>query len=476
MEQEQTKKRVVPLKFNLAFATGEITDAVSYQGFSFLIFNFYYFVIDMDVKVLTILYVLWSIYNAFNDPILGGLSDKTRTKKFGGGRRRPWMIAAWVPLSLIMFFLFTPFATYDQNPVWVSIYFFVIICLFDTVYTAFSLNRTSLYPEMFRTNREREVAGAGRRIMMILGLVLAMGLPTFIVGDLSDPLNLYKYWIAGAALGVIVFITAWINIKWGVKEPPLEELEVKQTTGVFKSIWITLKNWKFVIFVLCSMMNWFVFAIFPMVMNIFNKFRLQATWMGENESLFGAILLLVAFLFSGIGVLIWAKIDNMLGSKIGFILSQAFWICALIPLFFVENYFVALAIMALNGIALGGSPYFIDRHISNIADEDEQRTGQRREASFYGVHALIIRLSGIFAMLSVLWVLADYDYTIWSAADVTNPPVDMKFLSVQSLVSWFPAIALALGIIFLIAYPLNKKEVKALQDSYKQGIKSKEMK
>lgn len=477
MEQEKSKKRSVPLKFNLAFATGEITDAVAYQGFSFLIFNFYYFVIDMDVGVLTILYVLWSIYNAFNDPILGGLSDKTRTKKLGGGRRRPWMIAAWVPLSLIMFFLFTPFATYADNPVWVSIYFFVIICLFDTIYTAFSLNRTSLYPEMFRTNKEREEAGAGRRIMMIVGLILAMGLPTFIVGDLSDPLNLYKYWIAGAALGVIVFITAWINIRWGVKEPPLEELEEKETTGVFKSIWITLKNWKFLVFVLCSMMNWYVFALFPMVMNIFNKFvfaERTATWMGANESLFGAILLLVAFLFSGIGVLIWSKLDSILGSKVAFIISQAFWVSVLIPLFFVNNYFVALAIMALNGIALGGSPYFIDRHISNITDEDELKTGQRREASFYGVHALIIRLSGIFAMVSMLVVLKAYDYTIWSSADVANPPIEYKFLSVRSLVSWFPVIALVLGIIFLAIYPLNKKEVKALQDSYKKGIKLKE--
>ncbi len=468
MEQEKEKsKRVVPLKFNLAFATGEITDAVAYQGFSFLIFNFYYFVINMDVAYLTILYVLWSIYNAFNDPILGGLSDKTRTKKLGGGRRRPWMIAAWVPLSLIMFFLFTPFATFDQNPVWVSIYFFVIICLFDTIYTAFSLNRTSLYPEMFRTNKEREEAGTARRIMMIVGLVLAMGLPTFIVGDLSNPANLYRYWIAGAALGVIVFITAWINIKWGVKEPPLEELEEKETTGVFKSIWITLKNWKFVVFVLCSMMNWYVFALFPMVMNIYNKFILAQPWMGENESLFAAILLLVAFLFSGVGVLIWSKIDSLLGSKVGFLISQAFWVAVLIPMFFVNNYFVALAIMALNGIALGGSPYFIDRHISNIADEDELKTGQRREASFYGVHALIIRLSGIFAIVSMYIILATSDYSIWSDANVANPPE----IGLKSLVSWFPAVALVLGIIFLLIYPLNKKEVDVLQNVYKKSKK-----
>ncbi len=468
MEQEKSKsKRAVPLKFNLAFATGEITDAVAYQGFSFLIFNFYYFVVDMDIFYITLLYALWSIYNAFNDPILGGISDKTRTKRFGGGRRRPWMIAAWVPLSIIMFFLFTPFTTYAQNPVWVSIYFFVIICLFDTIYTAFSLNRTSLYPEMFRTNKEREEAGAGRRIMMILGLVLAMGLPTFIVGDLSDSNNLYKYWIAGAVLGVIIFITAWINIKWGVKEPPLEELETRETTGVFKSIWITLKNWRFVIFVLCSMMNWYVFALFPMVMNIYHKFILEQPWMGDNTSIFAALLLLVAFLFSGLGVIIWSKVDNKLGSKVGFLLSQIFWIVVLIPMFFVNNYFVALGIMALNGIGLGGSPYFIDRHISNIADDDELKTGQRREASFFGVHALIIRLSSILAIISMFIILAGTDYNIFSAADVNNPPIT----GLKSLVSWFPAGALILGVIFLLIYPLNRKKVNVLQDIYKENKK-----
>ena len=423
----------------------------------------------MDVKYLTLIYVLWSIYNAFNDPILGGLSDKTRTKKLGGGRRRPWMIAAWVPLSLVMFFLFTPFTTFDQHPWWVSIYFFLIICLFDTVYTAFSLNRTSLYPEMFRTNKEREEAGAGRRIMMILGLILAMGLPTFIIGDLSNPDNLYKYWIAGAALGAIVFITIWINIKWGVKEPPVEDLEEKETTGVFKAIWITIKNWKFVIFVLCSLMNWYVFALYPMVINIYNKFILAEPWMGSNESLFAAILLLVAFVSSGAGVLLWSKLDNLLGSKVGFLLSQGFWIIALVSMFFVNNYFVALAIMVLNGIALGGSPYFIDRHISNIADDDEIITGQRREASYYGVHALIIRLSGILAIVSMYIILATSDYTIWSDANVHDPPI----YGLKSLVSWFPAGALLLGLIFLLLYPLNRKEVNKLQDVY---LKSKNTK
>jgi len=468
MTAKKESRFKVPLKFNLAFATGEITDAVSYQGFSFLIFTFYYSVMGLKVEHVMIIYILWSIYNAFNDPILGGFSDKTKTKRLGGGRRRPWMIAAWVPLSMIMFFLFTPFVAPSTHSVWVAIYFFFIICLFDTFYTAFSLNRTSLYPEMFRTDREREEAGAGRRIFMVLGLILGMGVPTLFIPVLTDPTqqNIYNYWIAGAVLGAIVFVTAFINIKWGIKEPPLEELEEKEAFGVFQSIWYSLKNWKFVVFIFCSLMNWYVFAIFPMIMPIYSEFVLN-----EKNSMLVVLLLLVAFLSSAPGVVFWSWVDSKVGSKMGFVISQAYWVAVLIPLFFITNYWVALVMLALNGVGLAGSPYFIDRNISNIADEDEQKTGQRREASYYGVHALVIRLSTILAIVSVSGVLAKYGWSLFDPEDVTVELIT----GLQSLVSFFPAGALVIGIILLLIYPLNKKKVDELQTIYKKEKKQKEI-
>ncbi len=463
-EKKRFSKLKVPLKFNLAYATGEITDAVAYQGFSFLIFTFYYAVMGLKVEHVMLIYILWSIYNAFNDPILGGLSDKTRTKKLGGGRRKPWLIAAWVPLSMIMFFLFTPFVAPNTNSVWVAIYFFFIICIFDTIYTAFSLNRTSLYPEMFRTDREREEAGTGRRIFMVIGLILGMGVPTLFIPVLTESTqqNVYNYWIAGAVLGAIVFVTAFINIKWGVKEPSLEELEEKETFGVFQSIWYTLKNWKFVVFIFCSLMNWYVFAIFPMIMPIYSEFAL-----GESNSMLVVLLLLVAFLSSAPGVVFWSWVDSKVGSKMGFILSQAYWVAVLIPLFFISNYWIALVVLALNGIGLAGSPYFIDRNISNIADEDELKTGQRREASFYGVHALVIRLSTILAIGSVSLILSRNGWTLF---EQTVPGVDLVE-GLRSLLSFFPAGALVIGIILLLFYPLNKKRVDKLQLSYKKDMK-----
>ena len=139
-------------------------------------------------------------------------------------------------------------------------------------------------------------------------------------------------------------------------------------------------------------------------------------------------------------------------------------------MFFVENYWVAFVLMALNGIGLGGSPYFIDRNISNIADEDELKTGKRREGAYYGVHALVIRFSGIFSIVSAYIVLGPYGWNAFSPA-VVNVQI---LTGLKLLVSFLPAGALVIGIILLLLYPLDKKKVDEMQSAYKKEIKQQE--
>lgn len=71
------------------------TDVVLFQFFTFLIFTFYYAVVGLDVNLIILGFILWSFWNAVNDPMLGAISDKTSTK---WGRRKPYIIAGIYPL------------------------------------------------------------------------------------------------------------------------------------------------------------------------------------------------------------------------------------------------------------------------------------------------------------------------------------------------------------------------------------------
>ncbi|MHA1674680.1 MAG: MFS transporter, partial [Promethearchaeota archaeon] len=111
-------------------------------------------------------------------------------------------------------------------------------------------------------------------------------------------------------------------------------------------------------------------------------------------------------------------------------------------------------------IGFGGGPYFIDRNISNIADQDELQTNQRREASFYGVHAVFIRLATILVVLCINIVFTQYNG--WEEVVLTDVTTQQQ-LGLRSLMSIFPATALLIGIIFALIYPLNKQRVREIQ-------------
>ena len=457
---EKKLKREVPLKTSLGFAVGEISDMIAYQGFSFLIFTFYFSLVKLPTETISLVFILWSIFNALNDPVLGAFSDRTKTKKFGGGRRRPWIIAMLIPLPAIMFFLFTPPL---GNPTLSAIYFLFIICLFDTIYTAYSLNHTSLYPEMFVTDRSREEGGGTRRILMVIGLIIAFILPGFIIDDMTfqnaDPITFQEYQMTGIIFGILILITMLIHIKFGIKEPSLDELEKKETLSFWDSLKVTLKNKKFIIFAIASTMNWYVFGILPMIVPLYATYVL-----GMQDSLLISLLLLIGFLSSIPGVLIWMKIDSKVGSKKTFIFATIFWIISFIPFIFINEYWIAAVAMIFVGFGLGGAPFLIDLNISNIIDEDELQTNQRREASYFGIHALLIRLSTIMTILSVNLVLESNGWRVYDPETVTPGIIS----GLKSLMSLFPASALLISLIFLGLFPLNKKRVEEIHNKKKE--------
>src|SRR6056297_1465440 len=333
MEKKESKSELLSLRVRLGFALGEISDMTAYQTFSFLIFTFYFSVVKLNIDWITYIFIAWSIVNAINDPLLGALSDKTNTRRLGGGRRRPWIVAFTIPLGVIMILLFTPPMDNKSAAAW---YFFVIICFFDTFYTAYSINHTSLYPEMFRTDRQRENAGYVRRGVMVLGLLIAFVLPTLIIDDIANEQNLSKtptqYIITGVVACVIIITMNVIHIKYGIIEPPVEQIEARKTESIWSSIKQSLSNRKFMVYVIMVVtFTWYIFGLIPLLMPLYGTFVL-----GIDNSFKISVLLAIAFLSSIPGVYMWSKVDSKFGPRKGYAIATTWWLISFIPLAFLE--------------------------------------------------------------------------------------------------------------------------------------------
>ncbi len=431
------------------FALATMGDAISYQSFTFLIFTFYYAVIRIDVGLIALGFILWSLWNSINDPIAGLISDRTKTR---WGRRIPFRVGTFIPLSAMMIVLWTP-PYWDANLSY--LYFLFIIMLFDTIYTTNSLNLTSLFPEMYQTEEERAGANNWRQLFLVAGLLIAFLAPTMVIEDLTGGTEQIKtisqYQVAGFVLAILVFLCYFFGIRKGLKERP-EFKEDSQSVPNWKEAFLhTLKNRNFQFFLAANTCNWYVFGLLPTIVPLYAKAILE----GIPTFLVG-ILLGFTFVFAAIFVNFWKYLGKrMKDLKKAWMLSMTVWVVSLIPFFFITNWLIALLSFAFLGVGLAGSLYFKDLIVSDIIDEDEVNTGVRREGAYYGVNAFIMRLAVIAVFVSIAIVFSGFGWANYFLPETVTPAQLSSFqFGLKLLFTPFPAVALLLAIIFISRYDL----------------------
>ena len=469
-EKKLDKKEEYSFKKAASYSTGQIADQAAYQSFTFLVFTFYFAVIQLNIALITIGFIIWAVWNSFNDPMLGYLSDRTHTRF---GRRMPYIMIAIVPLGIVLFLLFTPpLPIGSANQIGNFIYFLIIIIVFELFYTMYSLNATSLFPETFISKDERTKANNVRQVFLILGLFIAFILPGFFITDYSDPstTTLGEYRIFGIVLAIIVICVGGIFIKFTPREKAEFKDDYKRAPGFFDSIKLCIKSKSFRWYIPAEIANWFVYGILPTLVPLYAKAVL-----GMEDAFMTSLLLACTFLSSAIFItILWKPVVRKIGNRKAWMISMTLWIFTLLPLMFLgpNMVIVAMIVFFFIGLGLSGSFYIIDLIISDIVDEDEVVTGTRREAGYYGVNAFFLRLAIIVVFVSIgpVFIIADWEvFTIPVSSEVE--------MGLRTLMFVYPAVALVIAILAVYKYPLDgeklievREEVQRLHEEKKSKI------
>lgn len=202
----------LPVKLKLVHGLGSVAYGIKDNGFSTFLLIFYNQVLGMDAKLVSFALMCALILDAFVDPVIGHLSDRTYTR---WGRRLPWLYAAPIPLAAAWLLLWSP---PDLPPTQMFFYLVAVAMLVRTLVSACEVPSVALVPELTRDYDERTGLMRYRFLFGWAGglLMLFLAYDVFLRATPEHPhgqLNPDGYWtyglFGGGLMAAAVLLSAW---------------------------------------------------------------------------------------------------------------------------------------------------------------------------------------------------------------------------------------------------------------------------
>jgi len=381
----------------------------------------------------------YTIYNAFNNPLLGYLSDRTRSR---WGRRIPYVLFGGLPYAVAFALIFT--APYDgkDNPVGLLLYFGLMIIVWEGLYTAVATGYYGLLPEMFGSYRERTDVAAKMNIFQTIALVIGAALPPLLASILG--------WSGMAwLLAVIACIAIYLGF------PALFERQelMSDTSFPFKAaLKYTFLNRSYLTATGAQAMRFFATGTLQAGILFYLKYSLKV-----DEGL-ATVILGIAFLVAMISLYPWRNwVANKLDSRRTLMLANAIMILGIIPMGFSPNIIFTYVAAVVLGIGLGGLVLIGDVIMTEVIDEDEVKTGHQRAGMYFGMSGFVITLSGLLISSVFGLMMPAFGYN--TLLDVQPASVDLGFRLFLTVPT---SIGFLLAIYLLWLYPLHGKRLKAI--------------
>lgn len=384
----------------------------------------------------------YSLWDAINNPIMGYISDRTKSR---WGRRIPYLKFGAIPfaLSLILIWL-APYDGVDQTTS-LMLYMIFVPFLWEGLGTMTTTAYYALLPEMFSTYEDRTKVAVSMNIIQVLGLFIGMaGTPL-----LTDKLG----WVTTAAIyAVITILTYYIGLTGMFERQSSVEAEGVPFMEALKATFI---NRSFISVVVSQTFRFVGTGALTTGVLFYVKYSLDA---GEA---FGSVILGVAFIVSALTLELWRRwVSNRYEARTTLMIANAVMGVSVIPLGLAPNTTTAAIAAAGLGLGLAGLILMGDVIVADVIDEDEVKTGQRREGMYFGMSKFIMKLSGSIVALWFGWIAPAYGYD--SALDIQPETVATGFRVFMTVPVMASSVLAILALLFYPLYGERLKEVKAV--------------
>jgi GPH family glycoside/pentoside/hexuronide:cation symporter len=427
----------------LAYGAGDLGTSITTNLLSFFLLFFFTNVAGLDPALAGLVLLIGKIFDAINDPIIGVLSDRTKSKM---GRRLPWMIYAAIPFGLSFLAQWLVPSTDKMVLFW---YYAIVAIVFNTFFTAVNLPYTALTPEITQDYNERTSLNTFRFTFSIGGSILSLFIAQLIFAFFKDPERQVGGCNAGGmqyiVLGAVCAIISSISIYWcvlGIKRRAIasdrhrlhhESIDADtEELSFFEQLKIVFSNRPFLFVIGIYFCSWLSLQITASIIPYF-----VVNWMKMQESDF----ILVTIAVQGTALLmlpVWSAISKRFGKKAAYFMGSGIWIIAQAGLFFLQEGQVVLLYILAVMAGCGVSTAYL-------------------EGIFYAFMVLLQKfgLAGGLFLLGIGLSWAKFQESVPCQPLPTQP--DSALFAIRVAIGPLPTIALIIGLGLAYFYPITRE-------------------
>lgn len=431
------------VKEKVGYAMGDVASNFYWRVFDLFLIIFYTDVFGIPAAAVGTMILVTRLIDAFSDPIMGALADRTRTRF---GQFRPYLLWGAIPLAGAGILTFTvPDLGESGKLIWAyATYIFMMLA-----YTFINVPYGALLGVITSDTQQRTQLTSFRFIGAFSGGTLVAYLTPELVSLLGQGNDITGWQLTMGLYGLVtllLFLVTFLSTKERIYVPST------QRSSVFQDL-SDLRNNK----------PWLV--LFTLALIIMMTISLRASsgtfylkYYVEREDLIG-VFGMVYMISLAIGAAITPLLCR-LWDKRGLLM----WLMAAVAVLSVLFYFIPkdnipaiFILQCLIGLCLGPKSPLVFSMYADTADYGEWKHGRRATAMVFSAAAFSQKLGGALAGASIGWVLAYLGYS------PNQTQSDASELGIVMLMTIFPAVFAALSVLIIKLYPLTQAAIDSLQ-------------
>ena len=431
---------MLTIKQKMGYGLGDLASNIVFQiAANFMLF-YYTDVVGIAAGAAGTMMLAVRVLDAFTDPLMGAIADRTRTR---WGVYRPYLIWMAIPYGILAILTFSVPDTTDKGKL---LYAYATYSLLMIVYTAINIPYSALGGVLSEDSKDRSSVQAWRFVGAMAGNFLILGvlltLVDFFGGD--DQAKGFQYGVTVMAfLAVICFVMCFLATKEKI-EPPKQVVK----TGILQDALSLFRNDQFLIIAGIAVFLLILVGVRSAVGPHYVKYYLGQEDLTSFYLTSGAVASLIGALFTDFASKIAAKKKLFLASSLGVAVFH-------LALFFIpaESFYVSFGFFVLANFCQMVMTPLMFAMVADTVDYGALKTGKKIMGMTFSGHLLAIKAGFALGAGIAGWVLGAYGFE----ANVEQS--ESGITGIMMSFAMIPAICGFIVVGFMLFYKLTEEKL-----------------